>query len=98
MSNSAIPWTIACQALLSMGLSRHEYWSGLPFPSPGDLPNPAIEPESPAWASRFFPTEPPGKPVTYKSIVSSLKKESTSDTCWNVDGKGQSVVPLIGGP
>jgi len=45
-----------------MGFPRQEYWSGLPFPSPGDLPNPAIEPTSPALAGRFFITEPPGKP------------------------------------
>ena len=42
------PWTVAYQVLLSMGFSRQEYWSGLPFPSPGDLPNPGIEPRSPA--------------------------------------------------
>ena len=42
------PWTVTYQALLSMGFSRQEYWSGLPFPSPGDLPDPAIEPGSPA--------------------------------------------------
>ena len=41
------PWTVACQAPPSMGFSRQEYWSGLPFPSPGDLPNPGIEPGSP---------------------------------------------------
>ena len=44
----ATPWTIAHQAPLSMGFSRQEFWSGLPFPSPGDLPNPGIEPRSPA--------------------------------------------------
>ena len=44
----AIPWTVAYQALRSMGFSRQEYWSGLPFPSPGDLPNPGIESRSPA--------------------------------------------------
>ena len=49
----AIPWTVACQASLSMGFSRQEYWRGLPFPSPGDLPNPGIEPGSPAL-QRFF--------------------------------------------
>ena len=43
-----IPWTIACQAPLSMGFPRQEYWNGLPFPSPGDLPNAVIEPGSPA--------------------------------------------------
>ena len=44
----ATPWTVAYQALLSMGFSKQEYWSGLPFPSPGDLPNTEIEPRSPA--------------------------------------------------
>ena len=48
VSNSASPWTVAHQAPLSMGFSRQEYWSGLPFPSPGDLPNPGIKPGSPA--------------------------------------------------
>ena len=48
MSDSAIPWTIAHLAPLSMGFSRQEYWSELPFPSPGDLPDPGIEPKSPA--------------------------------------------------
>ena len=58
----ATPWTVAHQAPLFMGFPRQEYWSGLPFPSAGDLPNPGIEPESPALAGRFFTTEPPGKP------------------------------------
>ena len=49
-----ISWTIAHQAPLSMGFSRQEYWSGLPFPSPGDLPDPEMEPVSPALAGRFF--------------------------------------------
>ena len=44
-----------------MGSPRQEYWSGLPFPSPGDLPDPVTEPTSPALAGRFFTTEPPGK-------------------------------------
>ena len=59
------PWTGARQASLSMGFSRQEYWSGLPFPLPGDLPDPGIEPVSlmsPALAGGFFATEPPGKP------------------------------------
>ena len=56
------PWTVAHQAPLSMGFPRQEYWSGFPFPSPGDLPYPGIEPRSPALAGRFFTTEPPGKP------------------------------------
>ena len=48
MSDSATPRTVACQAPLSMGFSRQEDWSGLPFPSPGDLPDPGIKPGSPA--------------------------------------------------
>ena len=47
MSNSVTPWTVVHQAPLSMGFSRHEYWSGLPFPSLGDLPDPGVEPRSP---------------------------------------------------
>ena len=56
------PWTVDHQAPLSMGFYRQEYWSGLPIPSPGALPNPGIEPASPAPAGRFFTTELPGKP------------------------------------
>ena len=48
------PWTVACQASLSMGFPKQEYWSGLPFPSPGDLPNPGIKPASPALVGGFF--------------------------------------------
>ena len=53
-------WTVACQAPLSMGFSRQEYWSGLPFPSPGDLPNPGIEPRSPTLEAGALTSEPPG--------------------------------------
>ena len=53
-----IPWTVACQVPLSMGFPRQEYWSGLPFPSPGDLPDPGIEPMSPALQADPLPTEP----------------------------------------
>ena len=59
----AIPWTVACQAPLSMGFSRQEYWSGLPFPSLGCLPNPGIKPVSPALAGGFFTTVSPGNPL-----------------------------------
>ena len=61
LSSFVTPWTVACQAPLSMGLPRQEYWSRLPFPSAGDLPNPGIDPASPALADKFFTTEPPGK-------------------------------------
>ena len=57
------PWTVACQAPLSMKFSRQEYWSGLPFPSPGDLPNQGVEPMSHALQADALPSEPPGKPL-----------------------------------
>ena len=56
-------WTISLQAPLSMGFSGQEYWSGLPFPFPGDLPNPGIKPVSPALQADFLPTELQGKPM-----------------------------------
>ena len=63
MSDSFVtPWTVAHQAPLSMGFARQEHWSGLPFPSPGDLPDPAIKAVSPALAGRFFTPGPPGSP------------------------------------
>ena len=55
---------MAHQVPLSMGFSRQEYWSGLPFPSPGDLPHPGIEPGSPALRVDYLPSEPPGKSVS----------------------------------
>ena len=55
------PWTAVRQASLSMGVSRHEeYWSGLPFPPPGDLPDPGMEPRSPPMQADSLPFEPPG--------------------------------------
>ena len=60
------PWTVAHQAPLSIEFSKQEYRSGLPFPIPGDLPDPGIKPKSlvsPALPGRFFTTEPPGKPI-----------------------------------
>ena len=65
MSDSVTPWTVACQAPLSMGFPRQEYWSGLPLPSPGDLPDPRVDPESPALQADCLPTEPP--PIYEKS-------------------------------
>ena len=75
MSNSFVtPWIVARQAPLSMGYSRQEYWSGLPFPSSGDLPDPGIEPVYPALAGGFFTTESPGKPQVnpFTSVQSCL--------------------------
>ena len=57
------PWTVALQAPLSMGFSRQEYLSGLPLSPAGNLPDPRIEPMSPALAGGFFTTQPPGKPL-----------------------------------
>ena len=63
MSNCFVtPWTVAFQAPLSMGFPRQEYWSGLRFPSLGDVPDPGIQLVSPALADGFFTTEPSGKP------------------------------------
>ena len=62
-------WTVAYQALLSMGFSRQEYWSGLLFPSPGDLSNPGIEPRSPALQADTLPPEPPGKSLRLPSFL-----------------------------
>ena len=58
----ASPWTVAYQASPSMGFSRQEFCSGLPFPSPGDLPDPGIEPGSPTLEADALTSEPPGKP------------------------------------
>ena len=57
------PWTVAHRAPLSMEFSRQEYWNGLPFPTPGDLPDPEIEPGSPALQVDPLLSEPPGKPT-----------------------------------
>ena len=62
------PWTVAYQAPLSMGFSRQEYWSGLPFPSPGHLPNPGIKPGSPTLEADTLTSEPPGKPKQMLSL------------------------------
>ena len=59
----ATPWTVAHQTLPSMGFSRQESWNGLPFPSPGDLPDPGIEPRSPTLQADALTSEPPGKPT-----------------------------------
>ena len=61
--DSVTPWAVVHQAPLCMGLSRQEYWSGLPSPPPGDLPNPGIKPRSPALQADSLPSEPPGKPI-----------------------------------
>ena len=72
---SVTTWTVAHQAPLSMGFSRQEYWSGLPCPSPGDLPNPGIEPGSPTLQADSLPTKLQGK--IYKGMLALPKRCST---------------------
>ena len=74
------PWTVTCQASLSTGFSRQEFWSGLPFPFPADLPDPGIEPESsasPPLAGGFLTTEPSGKSHTYLNGLVKLSCRSS---------------------
>ena len=66
------PWTVAYKAPLSMGLSRQEYWSGLPFPSPGDLPDPGIKPRSPTLQAEALLSEPPRKPQVIRHPLKIL--------------------------
>ena len=66
-------WTVANQDPLSMGFSRQEYWSGLSFPSPGDHPDPGIEPRSPALQADILTSEPPGKPIICIKYVLIVK-------------------------
>ena len=74
-------WTVAYQAPMSMGFPRQEYWSGLPFSSPGDLPDPGIHPMSLAVAGRFFTVEPPGKPIP--SLASADLFRLTPKSFWH---------------
>ena len=79
MSNSLqTPWTVALQAPLSMKFFRQEYWNGLPFPSPGDLSDPGIEPGSPAFQADSLPPEPPGKPKDDHDLLSSSRNCSSN--------------------
>ena len=87
MSDSLLPsWTVALQALLSMKFSRQEYWSGLPFPPPGNLPEPGMEPTSPALTGGFFTTEPPGKPYLPHAAAAAKSLQSCPTRCDPIDG------------
>ena len=74
------PWTVACQAPPSIGFSRWEYWNGLPFPSPEDLPNPGIEPGSPSLQADSLPSEPPG--MSHRGIQRSSYSLQPSESEW----------------
>ena len=92
VSDSATPWTVAFQAPLFMEFSRQECWSGLPFPSPGDLPDPGIEPGSPALQADALQSEPPGrfqalgliepKPVQYQCPLYHSASPQTITSHW----------------
>ena len=104
--------TVACQAPSSMEFSRQGYWSGLPFPSQGDLPNPGIKPGSPTLQADSLPSEPPGEPEIYKTHLlkqrysrlvlektnSSVGKESTCSAGdpSSIPGLGRSAAEGIG--
>ena len=81
------PWIVARQATLSIEFSRQEYWSGYPFPSPGDLPNPGIEPVSPALQADSLPAEILGKLLAYTSTKSKGGLESVLVALWVPSGK-----------
>ena len=73
MSNSVTPWTVARQVLVSVGFSRREYWSGLTFPPPGDLPHPGIEPRPPVLQAGSLPSEAPPNTMDRTKFHCSLK-------------------------
>ena len=85
------PWTVAYQASQPMEFSRQEYWSRLPFPSPGDLPNPGIEPRSSTLQANSLQSEPPGKPpqisisfINSKLKIFSLSQKYNPRTIWTL--------------
>ena len=94
------PWTVVCQAPLSLGLPRQEFWSGLTFPSPGDLPDQRIKARSPALQADFLPSEPPGKPFSRLIFIPQSETQSIS-TSWlkqmsNQGNQGQN--PFLQSP
>ena len=75
-------WTVFFQAPLSMGFSRQEYWSGVPFPSPGDLPNPGIKPESPTLQADSLPLSHQGSLFNLVELASNIKDYASK--CWSI--------------
>ena len=95
------PWTVAHQTPLSMRFSKQEYWSGLPFPSPGDLPNPQIEPrspKSPVLASEYLPLGPPERPRMHtlgpKSLGCEEAQAAKKMLTWR-DPQGKTLHPSV---
>ena len=90
-----IPRTVVCQAPLSMGFSRQEYWNGVPFPPSENLPDSGIEPVSPALAGRFFTTKLPGKPTLLSAAAKSL--QSCPTLCKPIDSSppGSSIPGIL---
>ena len=86
------PWAVAYEAPPSMGFSRQEYWSGLPFPSPGDLPDPGIKPRSPALQADTLPSRPPGDigHSIYSTEEGSLKEMRNCET-YKLDTKREII-------
>ena len=94
MSNSfGTPWTVAFQASLSVGSPRQEYWTGVPFPSLGALPNPGIKPAASALTGIFFTTEPPGKPFCHL-LFAKNRVASSQIPLWSTSGSQWLISPL----
>ena len=93
MSDFVTPWTLALQAALSMEFSRQEYWSGLPFPSPGDLPDPGMKPRSSTFQADSLPSEPLEKPNFTMELSRCLPQEMLpcTITCYNSSGQSLPV-------
>ena len=89
------PGTVVHQAPLPVGFSRQEYWSGLPFPSPGHSPNPGNKPPSPASAGGFFTTEPPRKPIT-SLLLLLLRSFSRVRLCVTPEMAAHQAPPSLG--
>ena len=90
------PWTISSQAPLAMGFPRQEYWSGLPFPPPGDLPHPGIKPRSAALQADSLSSEPPGKLLlTFYLDFTQIRVEEAKGTCGARYGEMHAMGPAF---
>ena len=94
----ATPWTAAYQGPLSTGFSRQEYWSGLPFPSPGDLPNPGIKPRSPALQTDALSSEPPETAVSIRVFSDGKEFACNAGDMGSISRSGRSLEEENGNP